>query len=272
MRRSIGTPASPAGTERFGRLQRRWFVVDGRRLHARVSVEPVPADAPAVVLVHGLGVASTYMVPTAARLAPDYPVYAPDLPGFGDAELAADFPDHVARLVLVDAALLPAGFVSPRQVLNLARAARRAPLRLLPTMVADAHRAGPATVWRATRELLAADLRPKLGRILAPTLVVWGDRDLVVPLATGQQLARDLPRAELAIIPGAGHVPMWERPEAFNRLVAAFAAAGTASPLPPIAAAGRPRPGERAAAAPPPPIPQGPAAIAFARWLGRRRS
>ena len=60
------------------------------------------------------------------------------------------------------------------------------PRRLFPTLVADAHRAGPAKVWRATRELLAADLGPKFGRIQAPALVVWGDRDVVVPLATGQ--------------------------------------------------------------------------------------
>ena len=262
MRTSIGTLARPTGTERIGRLESRWFVVDGWGLHARVSVEPVPAAAPAVVLVHGLGVASTYLVPTAVRLALDYPVYAPDIPGFGESagrqrfaltdaaghlaalldrlgigpagvvghsmggyvavELAADFHDRVSRLVLVDAALLPAGFLSPRQLVNLTRAARRAPLRLLPTMVADAHRAGPPTVWRATRELLAADPWPKLGRIQTPTLVVWGERDLVVPPAIGRRLARDLRHGELAIIPRAGHVPMWERPEEFNRLVLDF--------------------------------------------------
>ncbi len=34
-------------------------------------------------MVHGLSVSGTYMVPTAMRLATDYPVYVPDLPGFG---------------------------------------------------------------------------------------------------------------------------------------------------------------------------------------------
>jgi pimeloyl-ACP methyl ester carboxylesterase len=51
-------------------------------MHARVS-EQAPADAPAVVLVHGIGVASRYFVPTMERLAPGTRVYAPDLPGFG---------------------------------------------------------------------------------------------------------------------------------------------------------------------------------------------
>lgn len=64
------------------RLESMWTMVDGRRMHARVSLMP-GSELPAVVLVHGLGVASHYMVPTALRLAPYCSVYAPDLPGFG---------------------------------------------------------------------------------------------------------------------------------------------------------------------------------------------
>jgi 2-hydroxy-6-oxonona-2,4-dienedioate hydrolase len=96
------TPAHPTGAERVGRLESQWFVVDGRRLHVRVSVESVPADALAVVLVHGLGVASTYMVPTAVRLAREYRVYAPDLPGFGHSDKpprTLDIPELADALV-----------------------------------------------------------------------------------------------------------------------------------------------------------------------------
>lgn len=66
-----------------GQLESLWVAVDGRRLHARVSAGPVPAGAPAVVLVHGLGVSSSYMLPLARNLAPHCRVLAPDLPGFG---------------------------------------------------------------------------------------------------------------------------------------------------------------------------------------------
>lgn len=52
-------------------------------MHARVSEIGVDEGAATVVLVHGLAVSSGYMVPTALRLAPNYRVYAPDLPGFG---------------------------------------------------------------------------------------------------------------------------------------------------------------------------------------------
>lgn len=64
-------------------LKRVRIVVGGRPMHARVALDLAPAGAPEVVLVHGLVVSSRYMVPTAARLAPDCRVYAPDLPGFG---------------------------------------------------------------------------------------------------------------------------------------------------------------------------------------------
>jgi 2-hydroxy-6-oxonona-2,4-dienedioate hydrolase len=74
----------------LGGLRSTWTVVDGVRLHARVSVAPAPPGPP-VVLVHGLGVSSRYMIPTAQRLAPDYRVYAPDLPGSG----RSDKPRHV---------------------------------------------------------------------------------------------------------------------------------------------------------------------------------
>ena len=53
-------------------------------MHARVPTRQVPAtDTDPIVLVHGLGVSSRYMLPTLVLLAPRYRVYAPDLPGFG---------------------------------------------------------------------------------------------------------------------------------------------------------------------------------------------
>lgn len=55
-------------------------------MYARVSVDVVPADRPTVILVHGLGMSSRYMVPLARHLAPHVSVYAPDLPGFGLSE------------------------------------------------------------------------------------------------------------------------------------------------------------------------------------------
>ncbi|YAF94088.1 MAG: alpha/beta fold hydrolase [Nodularia sp. CChRGM 3473] len=77
---------------RKGRLQSQYTIVDGLSMHSRVST--TPADAPVVVLVHGIVVSSSYMLPTAELLAPDYRVYAPDLPGYG----RSDKPKHTLEL------------------------------------------------------------------------------------------------------------------------------------------------------------------------------
>lgn len=68
----------------------RWARVDGLWMHYRTAGEVAIATRPAVVLVHGLVVSSRYMVPTLKRLARDYRVYAPDLPGFGESEKLPD--------------------------------------------------------------------------------------------------------------------------------------------------------------------------------------
>jgi pimeloyl-ACP methyl ester carboxylesterase len=63
-------------------------------MHYRASLEEVPGDRPAIVLVHGLGVSSRYMLPIAEHLARDFQVYAPDLPGFG----LSDKPEHALTI------------------------------------------------------------------------------------------------------------------------------------------------------------------------------
>lgn len=66
--------------------ERREVAAGPWRLHARVAEGAAPPGAPAVVLVHGLGMSSRYMVPLARALAPHLAVHAPDLPGFGRSE------------------------------------------------------------------------------------------------------------------------------------------------------------------------------------------
>jgi 2-hydroxy-6-oxonona-2,4-dienedioate hydrolase len=60
-----------------------WLHAGGTPLHAR-AVVPVDGHGPPLVLVHGVGVSSRYMVPLARQLGiRRFAVYAPDLPGFG---------------------------------------------------------------------------------------------------------------------------------------------------------------------------------------------
>jgi len=77
-----------------GKLDSVYANVNGTSMHARVSAEALPKNAPVVILVHGLVVSSRHMIPTAELLAPDYRVYAPDLPGYGE----SDKPEHILEL------------------------------------------------------------------------------------------------------------------------------------------------------------------------------
>jgi len=58
-----------------------------------------------------------------------------------------------------------------------------------------------------------------------PTLLIWCAQDRVVPLSVGRRLARALPKAQLAVLRGCGHVPQEEAPAATLGLIKAFLAA-----------------------------------------------
>jgi pimeloyl-ACP methyl ester carboxylesterase len=82
----------------------------------------------------------------------------------------------------------------------------------------------PARVWREMfAGLLQYDDMAALGRINAPTLLVWGDADPLVARDMQDQLARLIPAGELLVYPGVGHTPRWEDPSRFASDVAAFA-------------------------------------------------
>jgi pimeloyl-ACP methyl ester carboxylesterase len=82
----------------------------------------------------------------------------------------------------------------------------------------------PAHVWREMfGALLAYDDLPELGRIVAPSLLIWGDADEIVRRASQEELVRRLTSARLLTYAGIGHTPRWEAPARFAADVAAFA-------------------------------------------------
>ncbi len=137
-------------------------------------------------------------------------------------KVAARRPDVVRRLALVD----PAGMPSHRTMLGhlgpLLLSARYARPTFLPVLVRDALYAGPFTLLRAARDLLAEDVRGDLRRVGAPTLLVWGERDPLIPPSVGDVMRAEIPTSRLLVIEGAGHNPMFDRPEGFNEALLAF--------------------------------------------------
>jgi pimeloyl-ACP methyl ester carboxylesterase len=55
-----------------------------------------------------------------------------------------------------------------------------------------------------------------------PILIIWGKEDEVLPLVDGEKTHSELKNSELLVLNGIGHVPHWEAPEEFDRLVVGF--------------------------------------------------
>jgi pimeloyl-ACP methyl ester carboxylesterase len=62
----------------------------------------------------------------------------------------------------------------------------------------------------------------RLGRVTAPALIVWGDRDGFSSRAEQDRLLGALRRAVLSIHQGAGHAPHWEDPPSVAAEIAGF--------------------------------------------------
>ncbi len=153
--------------------------------------------------------------------------------------MAAEHPQRVARLVLV----APDGFASPGFEYGkapdvgflagmLPYALPRPLLRAgLAPAYADPSRLTANTITRYHQLMLAPGVRravlqrleqlrlkeptPLLARIEAPTLLIWGEADAMIPPANAQDYLRALPpaaQAELLLLPGLGHVPQEEDP------------------------------------------------------------
>lgn len=73
--------------------------------------------------------------------------------------------------------------------------------------------------WRQDMDELRG-LMPAISAI--PTLLLWGDRDIPVSIASANAVKQHFNRAELVVFPGVGHLPYEEVPEAFNRAVTEF--------------------------------------------------
>lgn len=234
----------------------------------------VAGAGPPLILIHGLSGSSRWWRHNIMPLAHQFQVYTIDLIGFGRsrgrhpfvltdaaryltgwmdavgieraslvghsmggfiaADLAADFPERVDRLVLVDAAMLPMHMSYLAHALGLFRVFWRLPLGFMPVLFADALRAGPRTLWKAARELLSTNIWPKLARITNPTLIIWGEHDALVPRSVAGELQRYLLDTHLVIIPAAAHNPMWDRPAAFNQLVLQFLLTAGANVVPTV--------------------------------------
>jgi len=148
---------------------------------------------------------------------------------------AAAHPERVGRLILVDAGGYPQNRrpllvfrlaqvpvissllaqMNPRPL--VARSLREVyadPSKVTPELIdlyTDlALRAGNREAFSARASLREADHTGELGRISAPTLIMWGRLDSLIPVSAAERFARDIRRSKVVIYEGVGHLPMEE--------------------------------------------------------------
>jgi len=80
----------------------------------------------------------------------------------------------------------------------------------------------PGVFQAACSALAELDLRPELGKVTAPALVVVGEHDEATPPPMSRELAALLPNARLRIIAGCAHVPQLQSPETFLDAIGDF--------------------------------------------------
>lgn len=68
-------------------------------------------------------------------------------------------------------------------------------------------------------------LQARVPSIIAPTLIMWGRHDQVLPISHLETGKRLIPHATVHIFEDCGHIPQMEKPEEFNRLLHEFIAA-----------------------------------------------
>jgi pimeloyl-ACP methyl ester carboxylesterase len=62
----------------------------------------------------------------------------------------------------------------------------------------------------------------KIKEIKTPTLIIWGDKDQLIPVDCAYLFKKNIVNSELIILKGIGHVPMEESPDQFSQLVNRF--------------------------------------------------
>ena len=168
--------------------------------------------------------------------------------GFVTAELCIRHPERVERACLAAAAGISVTNLRRRPVLTGARiigalgaasaaqnrfiVARphlrwfftnfvfRYPLRIAPDLMYEQLRgAGRPGFVDAMDALTDYDFRDRLPDIEAPTLIVWGEYDMLVPVEDAAEFERLIPQSRTVILEDTGHVPMMERPVKFNELL-----------------------------------------------------
>jgi 2-hydroxy-6-oxonona-2,4-dienedioate hydrolase len=131
------------------------------------------------------------------------------------ADLALRHPDRVNRLVLQGPTVDPQARTLRQQLMGLMRNSRRESPGLGWITLTDYRKAGLRRAWATVRLALEDRIEDKLPGIVAPTLVVRGEHDPIVPQPWAEHVTRLLPKGQLRVLAGLGHTLNYTAPREF---------------------------------------------------------
>ena len=149
-------------------------------------------------------------------------------------DLAARYPARVDRLILVGPTVDPQARTVLQQAARLLVDFVFEKPSLLYHLLIDGWRAGIWRTWQTFQYALADYSETKLAAILAPTLVVRGDRDLVAPQRWVEEIAQQLPDGRFAVIEQGPHCVNYSTPDALVQVVQAFMTETAKRPVVPV--------------------------------------
>jgi 2-hydroxy-6-oxonona-2,4-dienedioate hydrolase len=246
-------------------LRSAWYRLEGLRLHARVSAGAVERGPDPVILIHGLGVSSTYFVPTAERLGSRFTVFAPDLPGHGRSD-GMSFHPNVKELAEFALRWMSAAGISRATIVGHSMGCAIA----IEMALTDPARISRLVLAAPTPDPRARTLGDQFGRLLqgvpherpslnlivlkdylrmgrrfipefyamlrypierrlplvrVPSIVVRGEKDPVVPQRWAEEAATLLANDRVLVIPGWGHAVQYSAAPQFVQAITPFLSA-----------------------------------------------
>jgi pimeloyl-ACP methyl ester carboxylesterase len=117
---------------------------------------------------------------------------------------------------------LRVGFAANLSAAHVADEANWEPFRAM----ASAAPVAVAVIMLQMQAVMDHDTSARLGSIAAPTMVVHGTEDRMLPVVNGELIARSIPHARLELLQDVGHMFWWEQPERSAALVRSHVLAG----------------------------------------------
>lgn len=139
-------------------------------------------------------------------------------------DLAARYPERVERLILVGPTVDPQARTVFQQASRLLVDFFFEKPSLLYHLLIDSWRAGVWRTWQTFQYALADYSEEKLPAIVAPTLVVRGERDRVAPQRWVEEIVQRLSHRRAAVIDGGPHCVNYTTPDALVQVVQTFLA------------------------------------------------